>query len=103
MFLTIHMHQVGWLSEKGGNFLNLLQKEGVPRKGGFPQKRGCSNPGGKCDLAHNSLLLKLVKNSTYIKENLNINNNRGDSIAEGTVSEPTCHFQYWHGKIKENL
>ena len=24
----------------GGNFLNLLQKEGVPRKGGFPLKRG---------------------------------------------------------------
>ena len=26
------MHQFGWLSERGGNFLNLLQKEGVPRK-----------------------------------------------------------------------
>ena len=25
---------------KGGNFLNLLQKEGVPRKGRLPQKRG---------------------------------------------------------------
>ena len=27
--------------EEGGNFFNLLQKEGVPRNGkGFPQKRG---------------------------------------------------------------
>ena len=36
------MHQFGWLSERGGNFFNLLQKEGVPRKGGggFSQKRG---------------------------------------------------------------
>ena len=40
VFLTIYMHQFGWLSERGGNFLNLLQKEGVSRKGGvFPQKR----------------------------------------------------------------
>ena len=36
----------GWLSERRGNFLNLLQKEGVPRKcvcvwgGEFSQKRG---------------------------------------------------------------
>ena len=28
------MHQFGWLLEREGNFLNLLQKEGVPRKGG---------------------------------------------------------------------
>ena len=43
MFLTICMHLFGWLSEGGGNFLNLLQKEGVPRRGeGFPQKRGIS-------------------------------------------------------------
>ena len=38
------MHLFGWLSERGGNFLNLLKKAGVPRKGegggGFPQKRG---------------------------------------------------------------
>ena len=33
VFLTIYMHQFGWLSERGVNFLNLLQKEGVPRKG----------------------------------------------------------------------
>ena len=36
VFLTIYMHQFGWLSERGGNFLNLLQKEGGSlRKGGF--------------------------------------------------------------------
>ena len=36
------MHQFGWLSERGGNFLNLLQKEGgFLRKGGG----GGSNPG----------------------------------------------------------
>ena len=28
VFLTICMHQFGWISERGGNFLNLLQKEG---------------------------------------------------------------------------
>ena len=43
----MYIHQSGWFSERGGNFFNLLQKEGVPRKGGFPQKRGGgSNPGG---------------------------------------------------------
>ena len=32
--------------KEGGNFLNLLQKEWVPRKkGGVPQKRVDSNPG----------------------------------------------------------
>ena len=40
------MHQFGWLSERGGNFFNLHQKEGLPRKGGFPQKKEGSNPGG---------------------------------------------------------
>ena len=35
------MHQFEWFSERGGNFLNLLQKEGVLRKEGFPRtKRG---------------------------------------------------------------
>ena len=29
------MHQFGWLSERRGNYLNLLQKEGVfPERGG---------------------------------------------------------------------
>ena len=42
------MHQLGWLSERGGNFLNLLQKEGGTQKvgGGFPHKKGDSNLGG---------------------------------------------------------
>ena len=42
------MHQFGWLSERGDNSFNLLQKEGVSKKkaGEFPQKRGDSNPGG---------------------------------------------------------
>ena len=34
------MYQFGWLSERGGNFLNLLQKEGDLERGwGFPQKK----------------------------------------------------------------
>ena len=42
------MHQFEWLLERGGNFFNLLQKEGGTQKGGegFPQKRVGSNPGG---------------------------------------------------------
>ena len=41
------MHQFGWLSERGGNFLNLLQKEGGTKKGGSSlTKGGDSNPGG---------------------------------------------------------
>ena len=47
VFLTICMHRSGWLSERGGNFLNLLQKKGDTQKEeGFPQKKGDSNPGG---------------------------------------------------------
>ena len=41
--------QFGWLSQRGGNFLNLLQKEGVPRKGGGggpPRKAGGGGGGG---------------------------------------------------------
>ena len=30
------MHQFGWLSERGGNFVNLLQKEEGTQKGGVP-------------------------------------------------------------------
>ena len=34
------MYQFGWLSERGGNFLNLLQEEGDLERGwGFPQKK----------------------------------------------------------------
>ena len=43
------MHQFGWLSGSvgGDKFLNLLQKERVPRKGRVPsEKWGGSNPGG---------------------------------------------------------
>ena len=32
------MHQFRWLSERGGKFLNLLQKEEVPKKGGVPSE-----------------------------------------------------------------
>ena len=39
------MHQFGWLSERGGNFLDLLQKErGTQKGGGVPQKRGGGVP-----------------------------------------------------------
>ena len=35
------MHQFGWLSEIRGDFLNLLQKGGVLRKGeGVPSEKG---------------------------------------------------------------
>ena len=44
------MHQFGRLSERGGNFLNLLQKKGGTEKGsgwgGGPQERRSSNLGG---------------------------------------------------------
>ena len=56
----MYMHQFGWLSERGGNFFNLLQKEGGTQKGGgvrgFPEKRlegggaGGSNLGGNYGL-----------------------------------------------------
>ena len=55
-------------------------------------------------LVSNVLLLQLVTNSK--KKSLfttNINSKLGDSVAEVTVSEPTCHFQHWHGKIQEHL
>ena len=46
VFHAICMHQFGWLS----NFLNLLQKEEVPRTGEVPQKGGGGfNQGGNCD------------------------------------------------------
>ena len=48
------MHQFGRLSERGGNFLNWLQKKGGTEKGsgwggwgwGVPQERRSSNLGG---------------------------------------------------------
>ena len=44
----MYMYQFAWLSERVGNFLNLLQKEGLPRKGGGSLRKGDggSNPGG---------------------------------------------------------
>ena len=38
------MHQFGWLSERGGNFFNLLQKEGGTQKGGVPTEKGQFQP-----------------------------------------------------------
>ena len=49
MFLTICMHLFGWLSEGGGNFLNLLQKEGVARKRWVSSEKDGSSPGGNYD------------------------------------------------------
>ena len=36
------MHQFGWLSDRGGNFLNLLHKEEGTKKGrgGFIKRKG---------------------------------------------------------------
>ena len=45
MFPTTYMHQFGWLSERGGNFLNF-QKEGGTQKGRVLSEKGGSNPGG---------------------------------------------------------
>ena len=40
VFLTIYLHQFGWFSERGGNFLNLLQKEGGTQKGRGSLRKG---------------------------------------------------------------
>ena len=45
-FLQLTRTDLDGCQKEGGNFLNLLQKEGLPRTGGLPQKRGGSNPGG---------------------------------------------------------
>ena len=46
---TICIHHFGWLSERGGNFLNLLQKkEGTQKGGGVPSEKRGSSPGGDC-------------------------------------------------------
>ena len=45
MFHTIYMHHFGWLSDRGANFLNLLQKEGYAETRGEGGEGG-SNPGG---------------------------------------------------------
>ena len=46
------MHQFGWLSERGGNFFNLLQKEGGTQKWGGGRGGG-SNLGGNYDFFSN--------------------------------------------------
>ena len=38
------MHQFGWISERGGNFLNLVQKKGGTQKGGIPSEKGRGGP-----------------------------------------------------------
>ena len=66
------MHQFEWLSEGEGNFLNLLQKEGVPRIGGFPQKREWGErfqPWRKLDcltLKYSTELLKLIESEILV-------------------------------------
>ena len=45
-FYSTKHNTFGWLSERGGNIFNLLQKEGVPRKGGgVPLEKGGFKPG----------------------------------------------------------
>ena len=46
VFLRIYMHQFGWLSERRGNFINFLQKEGGTQKGGegVPSEKGGFQP-----------------------------------------------------------
>ena len=63
------MHQFGWLSERGGNFFNLLQKEGGTQKGGFASEKGGggSNPGGNHDKTQAFLfhLKKKIENGAF--------------------------------------
>ena len=52
------MYQFGWLSERGGNFLNLHQKEGSTQKGeGVPSEKG----GGGTNPAENYVIALLTK------------------------------------------
>ena len=55
------MHQFGWLSERGGNFFNLLQKEGVPRKGG-----GFLRKGGGVPTLEETMLVSKLKFQNYM-------------------------------------
>ena len=76
VFHTICMYQFGWLSERGVNFLNLLQKEGLPRKGGGG---GSIRKGGfptleETDFIRKSqgMLIKLVIKAYELKRNLKL-------------------------------
>ena len=68
------MNQFGWLSEIGGNFLNLFQKEGLPRKGGGSlRKGGGSNPGGNYEyIPKLTNIFMTVKIYLIMKNNVNI-------------------------------
>ena len=43
MFLTIYMHQFGWLSERGGQIFKFVSERGGTQKGG----RGSFRKGGR--------------------------------------------------------
>ena len=47
------MYQFGWLSERGGNFLNLHKKEGSTQKGG----EGSLRKGGGVPTLQETMLL----------------------------------------------
>ena len=49
VFLSIYMHQFRWLSERGGNVLNLLQKEGGTQRGMGSSEKGGFQPRRKLD------------------------------------------------------
>ena len=70
------MHQFGWISEREGNFFNLLQEEGVPRR---EEGRGDSNLG---KLWSDILRLGQVRDTKFC---MNFSNNA--RVRAFTVSE----------------
>ena len=66
-FLQFTCTNLDGSQKEGGNFLNLLQKEGGTQKGGFPQKRGVSNPGGNyaaaCHICFLGQMIRICKHS----------------------------------------
>ena len=70
------MHQFGWLSERGGNFFNLLQKEGVPlEKGGIPtlEETMCTYV-CSANISESKYFLKILHNDQVLyldQENVN--------------------------------
>ena len=83
------MHQFGWISEREGNFFNLLQEEGVPRREGG---RGDSNPG---KLWSDILRLGQVRDTKFC---MNFSNNA--RVRAFTVSELLGENQRGEGKIR---
>ena len=68
------MHQFEWLSERGGNCFNLLQKERLPRNRGggvVLQKREGSSPGGNYGLLKYKYHPSVLKIKEF-EENLRI-------------------------------